>query len=128
MAFELLQETLGDICKVRQVGGSIELVGHFDGNNHRDFVCCLKHIAWFDVPPNTKIIIKDFMVEKLDTKFGGDIWGVKWFIEWFGPNVVFVDCVVVEYISGKFEWVGNFSVEWLDKNFPNLDYETMISK
>lgn len=126
--FAILKTTFGTMCQM-QLDGTICIKGDFDGRNHRHFISGLRSPMWLDISPTTKIILKDFMIQESDTKFGGDIWGAKWFVDWFGSSVTFVDCVVVELGLGKFsyclrsaideheqifEWIRNFDIEWLN--------------
>lgn len=49
---------------------------------------------WNDVPRSTVIIIEDIMIDRNDTKYGGDIWCFDWMVGYFGPNITFRNCYV----------------------------------
>jgi hypothetical protein len=77
------------------------ITGPSDISGFITFVCAYRSHTWNEVPKTSKVIFKNMMVEKSDSDFGGDIWCMKWLIDYFGDNFSCENCYYAHFDATK---------------------------
>lgn len=91
-AFELLRDNL-EYVNVTEKDNVIYIEGTTNKIGEMTcFISALKGYFWNDISKDTKIYIRGILIEITDYAQYGDIWGAKWFIDWFGSNISFENC------------------------------------
>lgn len=86
-----------------EINDTLTIIGPRDEKyNFKTFLCAYRSKTWNYIPNTTKVIFKDMMIEKKDNKLGGDMWCVRWLIEYFGSNFSFENCYYA-YFSGTID-------------------------
>ena len=98
MTLELLQKSLDGAFTVDLWGGAIRITGACNG--HGESACFISTL-WVNVRDfvnsDSKIILKNILIDVGNYRIHEDRWCFNWMLEHFKENIVFDKCRAVKY-------------------------------